>query len=169
MNSVMTATPAQLLLSPWCLVYVLASTQVNSYMERLFCSKKKTCVYVCISACTCVGTNMCGYTITCICAYMCRGLMLMPNTFFDHSLPYILRQGHLLNPYLASFSLPIYLACHGRGRLPRERIPRVLPCPPDHYLGVGGLRMVPCAYATSIVSIGPAPWLLGGKLTKERG
>lgn len=83
----------------------------------------------------------------------------MPNVFFDHSLPYIWRQGHLLNPYLASFSASAYPACHRRARLPRERIPSVLPCPPDRSLGVGGLRAVPCACATSIVSIDPVPRL----------
>lgn len=57
------------------------------------------------------------------------------------------------------FSLSTYPACHGRARLPRERIPRVLLCPPDCFLGVGGLCAVSCACATSIVS--PSIQLLG--------
>lgn len=116
-------------------------------------------MYVCTSVCLHVGTNACRCTLACMCAYMCGHLRLMSGVFFNHSLPYILRQGHLLNPYLANFSTSSHLPCHGRVRLPSGRSTSVLPCPPDFYLGAEDLNAVPCACATSILFTDPSPWL----------
>lgn len=86
----------------------------------------------------------------------------MSNVFFNHSLSYILRQGHLMKSYLASLSSSSYPACHRRARLPRGRIISGLPCPPDFYLGAEALNAVPCAGAiteavTSILVTDPPP------------